>query len=287
MLAADLGAPAAEKDEPRTQGASGSDQWWADHTRVVPQPAEDTLPGPTAAPSPAPAAETTVPALPRPGRHAARRPRRMPAVVPGLGAAHLAVIAVAVAVALAGTTWWLLRDRAEPVAPAPTAMPTDAAPLVTASSDVETATSTADEDRVTVDVAGKVRRPGIVVLATGARVVDALEAAGGPRKGVDTSGINLARVLVDGEQIVVGTRAAAPAPPGAASGAPGGSATPVNLNLADQAELETLPQVGPVTAAAIIAWRDEHGGFSSVDQLVEVDGIGEKTLEQIAPHATV
>ena len=127
---------------------------------------------------------------------------------------------------------------------------------------------------------GKVRRPGIVVLDTGARVVDALEAAGGERKGVDLSTLNLARVLVDGEQIVVGaTQAAVPAVP-SGSAVPGAPTTLVNLNTASQAELETLPDVGPVTALAILAWRDEHGGFTSVDELLEVDGIGETTLEQ-------
>ena len=140
---------------------------------------------------------------------------------------------------------------------------------------------------VTVDVAGKVRRPGIAVLDPGSRVVDALKAAGGARGGVDLSGLNLARVLVDGEQILVGE----PAPVGLAAsavpsaGAPGGPL--VNLNTASEAELEALPEVGPVTAQAILAWRTEHGGFTSVDELLEVDGIGDATLGQLAPYVTV
>ncbi|QYJ05771.1 ComEA family DNA-binding protein [Nocardioides panacisoli] len=97
-----------------------------------------------------------------------------------------------------------------------------------------------------------------------------------------TAGLNLARVLTDGEQIVVGRPAAAVGPP-----ASPGAERPVNLNLAQQAELEELPGVGPVTAAAIIAWREEHGGFRSVDQLIDVSGIGEKTLAEIAPRVTV
>jgi competence protein ComEA len=117
-------------------------------------------------------------------------------------------------------------------------------------------------------------------------VVDALEAAGGARTGVDLSGLNLARVLVDGEQVLVGvaapTGAAAVA---AASGEPGGPL--VNLNTATQVELEALPEVGPVTAQAILSWRDEHGGFTAVDELLEVDGIGDATLAQVAPHVTV
>ena len=111
---------------------------------------------------------------------------------------------------------------------------------------------------VTVDVAGKVRRPGIAVLDAGARVVDALEAAGGVRAGVDVAGLNLARVLVDGEQILVGL----PAPPGVAAGAvpatgPRRRPVLVNLNTADGSQLETLPEVGPVTAASILTWRDD------------------------------
>jgi competence protein ComEA len=144
---------------------------------------------------------------------------------------------------------------------------------------------------VTVDVAGKVRHPGIAVLDAGSRVVDALEAAGGAKAGVDLAGLNLARVLVDGEQVVVGERppggvgASATPPPGPPSG--GGPATLVNLNTATEAELDTLPDVGPVTAASILAWRDQHGGFTSVDELLEVDGIGEVTLGKLAPLVTV
>jgi len=135
-------------------------------------------------------------------------------------------------------------------------------------------------------VAGKVRRPGIVVLDLGARVVDALEAAGGARRGVDLSSVNLARVLVDGEQLLVGL------PPvggvaGAAVPTAGSDGPLVNLNTATQTELETLPDVGPVTAEAILAWRSEHGGFTAVEELLEVDGIGDATLATIAPHVTV
>jgi competence protein ComEA len=150
---------------------------------------------------------------------------------------------------------------------------------------------------VVVDVAGKVRHPGIATLPVGSRVVDALEAAGGPRRGVDTVGLNLARVLVDGEQIVVGRPApggvAAPAAsaPGSATGtAPGaaGGTTPmVNINTASLTQLEELPGVGPVTAQAIAQWRTEHGAFSSVDELLEVSGIGEATLSEMAPFVTL
>ncbi len=125
--------------------------------------------------------------------------------------------------------------------------------------------------------------PGIAVLDAGARVVDALEAAGGARAGVDLSGLNLARVLVDGEQIA-GRGPGARRGRGRRGGRARRPAGPlVNLNTATQAELETLPEVGPVTAQAILSWRDEHGGFTAVDELLEVDGIGDATLAQLAP----
>ncbi len=148
----------------------------------------------------------------------------------------------------------------------------------------------AESGTVTVDVAGKVRHPGIAVLDPGSRVVDALEQAGGARPGVDLTSLNLARLLVDGEQIVVGGQGVprlSPSPPAPVGGAEEAPAALVDLNLADQPLLETLPQVGPVTAAAIIAWRTEHGAFTSVTELLEVDGIGDATLAQLTPLVTV
>jgi competence protein ComEA len=148
--------------------------------------------------------------------------------------------------------------------------------------------------RIVVDVAGKVRRPGIATLPVGSRVVDALEAAGGARRGARLGTLNLARVLADGEQVVVGV----PAPAGvAASAAANGSSSStqgsgavtalVNINTATQAELEALPDVGPVTAQAIIDFRAENGTFTAVEELLEVSGIGDATLAKIAPHATL
>lgn len=141
---------------------------------------------------------------------------------------------------------------------------------------------------VTVDVAGRVRHPGVATLASGSRVIDALRKAGGARGGVNLSTLNLARVLVDGEQIVVGR----PAQPGglaasASSSAPDPSGPLVNINTATAQQLDTLPGVGPVTAQKILEWRGAHGVFSSVDELLEVDGIGEKTLTDLAPHVTL
>jgi competence protein ComEA len=128
---------------------------------------------------------------------------------------------------------------------------------------------------IVVSVVGRVARPGLVTLRDGARVADALEATGGPARGVRLGGLNLARRLTDGEQIYVGvpTPPNAESPAGASgSGEPGEG--PVDLNSASLTSLDTLPGVGPVTAQRIVEWRSTHGRFDSVDQLQDVDGIG-------------
>ncbi|MFG2646947.1 helix-hairpin-helix domain-containing protein [Streptomyces sp. NPDC048436] len=137
---------------------------------------------------------------------------------------------------------------------------------------------------VVVDVSGKVRSPGILRLPAGSRVADALKAAGGVRPGADTDGLNRARLLVDGEQVAVGAPAApGPAAPGAAAaGATGASpAAPVGLNTATAEQLDELPGVGPVLAQHIIDYRTEHGGFRSVDELREVNGIGDRRFADL------
>ena len=223
-----------------------------------------------------------------PGRHASRRLR-----VGGLqlGPVHLAVVAVVAALAVGLAAWWAVRDqaRAVPVAPAasgPAGSATPLAPVVPSDGAGGESGPTDPGEELVVDVAGKVRRPGIAVLPAGARVVDALEAAGGARRGVDLTALNLARPVVDGEQILVGVAPAAGVAGTLDSPVPGGEAL-VNLNTADQAALDTLPGVGPVTADAILAWRDSNGGFTSVDELLEVDGIGEATLADLAPLVTL
>lgn len=213
-----------------------------------------------------------------------------------LGPGPLAVVAVLVAVGLAVTAWWVVRTEPTAVAPVPPqtvdALATPAAPVSPVggggAATGEPATGAVATGTVTVDVAGRVRRPGIVVLEAGARVVDALREAGGARPGADTSGLNLARVLVDGEQVVVGQPAPVTGLPVGATpsaGIPGGPL--VDLNTADLVALEALPEVGPVTAQAIISWRDAHGGFTAVSELLEVDGIGEATLATLSPFVTV
>jgi competence protein ComEA len=137
-----------------------------------------------------------------------------------------------------------------------------------------------------VDVSGKVRRPGIHRLPAGSRVADALRAAGGVRPGTSLDGLNQARFLVDGEQVVVGAPApaAGPAPPDTGTpGAAGAPTAPVSLNTATVDQLQTLPGVGPVLARRIVDYRTRHGGFRSVDQLREVDGIGERRFADLRP----
>lgn len=142
---------------------------------------------------------------------------------------------------------------------------------------------------IVVDVSGKVRLPGIHQLPSGARVADAIRAAGGARPGVDLAGLNQARVLMDGEQIVVG---APPGPPfmggtgGAATGGTGSGGTttgPVSLNQATVEQLDSLPGVGPVLAQHIVDYRTQHGGFRSVDELREVNGIGDRRFADLQP----
>ena len=147
-----------------------------------------------------------------------------------------------------------------------------------------------------VHVLGAVKRPGLVELAAGARVQDAIEAAGGLRPGARLGDLNLAQTLADGQQLVIGQtgdeselRGGAGSTSGTAPGA-GGAAPPaalLDLNAASVGELETLPGVGPVTAAKIVTWREEHGRFSRIEELQEVAGIGPKTYAEIAPHVRV
>jgi competence protein ComEA len=178
-----------------------------------------------------------------------------------------------------------MHGDSEPVAARTASLaPGSSAPVVPSTSTSPSAAA----GSVTVDVSGKVRHPGVATLPSGSRVVDALRRAGGARSGVDLSSLNLARVLVDGEQILVGRGAPGGGiAAGASTSAPDPSSTLVNLNTATEEQLDTLPGVGPVTAQKILDWRSAHGAFSSVDELLEVDGIGEKTLADLAPLVTL
>ncbi len=143
-----------------------------------------------------------------------------------------------------------------------------------------------------VHVVGQVRRPGLQRLPVGSRVSDAVDAAGGASRAADLSALNLARLLVDGEQVRVPKPGEVVAEGGGAAaggGGAGGSAAAgakVSLSTADVAALDTLPGIGPVLAQRIVDWRTAHGRFTSVDELGEVSGIGEKLLAQVRPLVT-
>lgn len=142
-----------------------------------------------------------------------------------------------------------------------------------------------------VHVAGEVHRPGVYHLAAGTRVDEAVRRAGGVTRHADLNALNLAAKVEDGRQILVPAKAAAGTPGStvsAAAGLPGGPpAAPVNLNTASAEELGTLDGVGPATAQKILSYRQEHGGFGSVDELDQVPGIGPKRLAALRPHVTV
>jgi competence protein ComEA len=175
--------------------------------------------------------------------------------------------AVAVALLLVGAR----AIRAEPGETAPVAF---AAPAE-AGGGLSVAGGGAD---VVVDVAGAVRRPGVYRLPAGARVVDAIGRAGGPAGGALLEGINRAARLADGQQVVVPE--AGPGGVAAAAGAAPGSG-PISLGSASAEQLEEIDGIGPVTAAAIVEYRDRQGGLASVEQLDEVSGIGPATMESL------
>lgn len=190
-----------------------------------------------------------------------------------LGLSHLnrwVLLAVAVVVAAVGLSVTVLSwPDSEPAATVPAAAPeaSDAAPAT-----------------IVVSVAGAVNEPGIVELEAGARVADAIEAAGGLAEGADPGFLNLARVVADGDLVAVPDAAASGAAPAAGDAAAGGL---VNINVAGPAELDALNGIGPVLAERIIAYRDEHGSFSSIDELSDVSGIGSALLEQLREQVTL
>ncbi|MGW3323055.1 helix-hairpin-helix domain-containing protein [Streptomyces virginiae] len=200
------------------------------------------------------------------------------------------------AVGFAGQQYWSARPRAVtvPAVLAPEALPAAAtapapAPAQGGAAGAGGVGGTAA--RIVVDITGKVRDPGVRRLPAGSRVEDALAAAGGVRPGADTTGLNRARVLVDGEQVVVGAPAQPPPAgvvggfgpaPGAGSGL-GSGAGPLSLASATVAQLDGLPGVGPVLAQHIVDFRTARGGFRSVEELRQVDGIGERRFADLRP----
>lgn len=164
------------------------------------------------------------------------------------------------------------------------ARPVELGAAPAAPAEVAAASPSAAPAPVVVHVAGAVRSPGVYELAAGARVWDAVQAAGGPVADAEVDAINLARPLGDGERIYVPRRGEGP--PGA-GGAGGGDGGPLDLNTATAAQLETLPGIGPVLAARIVDYREQHGRFRSVRDLLKVAGIGPKKFASIEPHVRV
>ncbi|MCC5034990.1 ComEA family DNA-binding protein [Streptomyces sp. WAC 00631] len=261
-----------------------------------PEPPAEPVPAPVSAPDTPGRSGVRERPLPWPARWRLALCERLPLWVGlrcGADPRTLAALAVllVVAVGFAGYHFWSGRPEtvrvpsAEPAGAAdPAALPgtgePDPAPPAPGPA------RPAGDRAVVVDVAGKVREPGIHRLPAGSRVADALEAAGGVRPGTDTAGLNRARLLLDGEQIVVGGPAPAAATGGGAAGtpAPGGAvAGPVSLSTATLEQLDGLPGVGPVLARRILEHRDRQGGFTSVDQLREVNGIGDRRFADLQP----
>jgi competence protein ComEA len=174
-----------------------------------------------------------------------------------------------------------------------TAAPDGGAPAAKPAPAASVRVDRADGGRVTVHVAGAVRRPGVYRLSAGARVDDALRRAGGPRRRADLTAVNLAAKLEDGRQVLVPERGAAPATaaPATAGSSPGASAAaptqPVNLNTATLEQLDTLDGVGPGIAKRILDYRQQHGGFKRIEELGEVPGIGAKRLATLTPLVSV
>jgi competence protein ComEA len=191
--------------------------------------------------------------------------------------------AAVVAAVVLGALWLWSRGSAPRIAPAATSATSVQAPAAPPSP------AAAQSGVVLVHVAGAVRRPGLYELGSDARVADALRAAGGPTRRADIDSLNLAELVADGAKIEVSRRGqtTTAAPAGGVVPTPTPSGTVVDINTADAATLETIPGVGPVTVAAILDYRGEIGSFSSVDQLLEVSGIGPVTLENIRPYVTV
>ncbi len=243
--------------------------------------------------------------------------RALPRLDPGMPGLRVLVAAGLLAAIVTGILVWRSRPVAEPIAPPlPAAAVQDLRPAADSAGGPGaapgpashapdpanaagpgarayvpgsggTAVPSGASAQVVVYVTGKVRDPGVYVLASGSRVADAIEAAGGLRKGAKPGGINLARRVVDGEQIAAGSPVTAGMDPasGAAPGTPGAGV--VNLNTATAEQLDALPGIGGVIAQRIVGYRDAHGGFQSVDQLKEVPGIGDRKFAEMRDKVSV
>lgn len=242
----------------------------------------DELLGPAAAGTQAAPAASTGGEETGPRGAAAERGRRWASRAAAFGREHLAVVII---IAIAGCLWAgvsMTQARSVPVPVSSAGLSPGPAPAAPTSS---------PPPPVVVHVLGAVASPGVVRLSPGSRVADAIAAAGGLLHEARPGELNLAALLADGSQLVIGT----PDQPGGSVRGTGGTAGPageaasgvVDLNTATVEQLDTLPGVGPVTAQAIVSWREKHGRFSRIEELQEVDGVGPKTFAQLAPKVTV
>jgi competence protein ComEA len=202
-----------------------------------------------------------------------------------LSRGELGGLVILVVATLLGAGLWYMRSLPRPV---DIAAPVEAASPVVSPISRPTGSAGASAAAIIVDVAGWVREPGVYEFTSGDRVIDAIDRAGGPRKGAELTTLNLAAPLTDGTQIVIPKPGSSSGDPGSSGdGSTSGGTTLININSASETELEGLPGVGPVTAAAIVDYRTQNGPFATVDDLIDVTGIGPSTLEQIRPFATV
>ena len=251
----------------------------ADEPDAPPEPAEDPPPDVGQEPAPASWRDTLV-----------------------LRRAHVVALAILLAVVAVTLGLTFSKSNATEVAPQP-ALSTSAAPAEQSapsnSEQVASPSALPSPTTIRVHVTGAVATPGVVTLPAEAIVVDAIQAAGGFTDEAVPGDLNLAAPVAAGMQVKVGRRGDESHIVAAESTAPAGDAAPpsddggsgadgrVNLNTATAQQLEALPGVGPVTAAAIVAWREEHGGFTAATELQEISGIGPKTFSKLEPHITV
>jgi competence protein ComEA len=211
---------------------------------------------------------------------------------------RVAVAALVLVALVAGFIWYRLGAGGSSPATTARRTPATSAPAATGSATGSAATGSSTGaakkgERMTVHVAGAVARPGVYDLGAGARVIDAIEAAGGGVPDADLNRLNLAAKVADGQRVLVqrvGEVAPSGSSAGGSSGAGGGAGDAsgvVSLNSATPAELEALPGIGPTLAEAIVAERERRGGFRSVNELRDVRGIGEKRFADLKDKVTI
>ena len=202
-------------------------------------------------------------------------------LLPG-GASVAALIAVVVLIAAVGV-WRHAATREHSQALAQSSSEGEESEAASVAAGPSAAPSSGEHADVVVYVSGAVASPGVLTLPSSSRVIDAITAAGGATPEADLESINLARILVDGEQIRVGVVGESPPPASSAAGSNAGTGTCVRLATATEAELQTLPGVGPALAQRIISYRATHPRLSSVEELDDVPGIGPSLIDKIRP----